>query len=59
MMDKLTILTAVDKLVRNPAYIYRIGKTRRSLCAGGCGRLVWAPYCRKCRRSIARSWRKK
>ena len=58
-MDKLTILTAVDKLVKNPASIYRVGKDRRSLCTGGCGRLVWSDLCRKCRRRIVRSRKRK
>ncbi len=50
MNDMLITMAAVDKLVRNPASIERLGKTRRSLCAGGCGRLVWMGRCRKCRR---------
>lgn len=51
------IRSQVDALVKNPSRIHRVHKTRRGLCAGGCGRLVWTAYCRKCRRRMKREAR--
>lgn len=42
------------RLIKRPADIVRVGKTRRQPCAGGCGALVWDGYCRKCRRAQKR-----
>lgn len=47
----MTFVTATV-LVRNPGKINRIGKARRTLCQGGCGRRVWDAYCRKCIRKM-------
>lgn len=49
-------MMTVDDLVKNPRKINRINKSRRTPCKGGCGRLVWSDYCRKClrRRAVAR-----
>lgn len=45
----------VDVLVKSPGKVSRVGKDRRSLCEGGCGRRVWEDYCRKCRRKMAKA----
>ena len=46
------------QLAKNPKKINRIGKSRRTLCKGGCGRRIWDDYCRKCARKMARKARK-
>ena len=46
-------MITVDELAKSPRKIHRTGKARRTLCQGGCGRLVWSDYCRKCLRRMA------
>ena len=41
-------------LIKSPEKVNRMGKSRRTLCKGGCGRRVWGDYCRKCSRKMAR-----
>ena len=52
-------MISADELAKNPSKIVRFGKVRPGVCKGGCGRLTWADYCRKCRRRIAREWKQK
>jgi hypothetical protein len=49
---------SVDELVRDPSRIVRWGQHRRVACKGGCGRLIWGDYCRKCRRARTRHYKK-
>ena len=49
----------IAELAKNPTKINRVGKSRRTLCEGGCGRRVWGDFCRKCRRQRERNNRKK
>lgn len=51
-------MITIDELVKDPRKVRRIGKSRRTLCQGGCGRLIWGDYCRKCERRRARSYHK-
>ena len=48
----------IAALAKDPKKINRMGKERRTLCEGGCGRRVWGDYCRKCARKMARKARK-
>lgn len=57
--DILEQSVQIAALVGSPEKINRVGKGRRTLCEGGCGRRIWDDYCRKCSRKIALRARKK
>lgn len=52
-------MITVDDLVKDPGKITRLGKSHPEPCKGGCGRMVWADYCRKCQKARVRSFRKR
>lgn len=53
---------SMEALIRHPELIFKLGqgrRHRRHACKGSCGRLVYGVYCRKCRRRIAREWKRR
>jgi len=51
-------MTLIDKLVKDPNYIHRLGKSHRAPCLG-CGRPVWTDRCRTCRKRLLHKLQKR